>query len=601
MSNTFDPEAWQDEAPVQTYTNISKTAKISATSTDTAGDIETITQRIEAANVDITQGYDNWLNIAFALSEELGESGRSYFHRVSKFNPGYNQADADKQFDACLKSHKQGITIKSFFQKAKEAGIDLRTREYKSPKSPKCPKSPRRRNGDIGEIGESGDTSTEPLPTFSQLVADRLPFFLKRIADIGESPQETDALILGAITVLSGCLPKIYGVYDDETVYPNLFYFLTARASSGKGRIALCRNLALPIHRRLREAYDQAISVYQMQLAQWEGQDKKSRGPKPEKPRQSMLFIPANTSSTAVYQLLNDNDGKGLIFETEGDTLANAFASDFANFSDGFRKAFHHEPITYHRRANDEDVEIESPQLSTVLTGTPQQVVSLIKDAENGLFSRFIFYRLESKLEWKDVFAFQERKPLNEQFKDWGKEYTEFFDLLMSMPGIQFLFTHEQAQRFFHYFDQLQTQMFSIFKDDILASVRRLGVIFFRIAMIISAIRIMETGDCSEKLVCSDEDFETTLTICQVLVVHTARIFSELSQLDVSKTAGLTTNLKQKAFFNALPDEFDRQDYLAVAKATNIASSTAEKWVRALCYDSGPIERVQHGRYRKKQ
>ena len=60
---------------------------------------------------------------------------------------------------------------------------------------------------------------------------------------------------------------------------------------------------------------------------------------KPQKPAERMLFIPANNSTTGVFQLLSDNEGKGLIFETEGDTLAQAFKSDYGNYSDGFRKA----------------------------------------------------------------------------------------------------------------------------------------------------------------------------------------------------------------------------------------------------------------------
>src|SRR5690554_8197541 len=88
-----------------------------------------------------------------------------------------------------------------------------------------------------------------------------------------------------------------------------------------------------------------------------------------------MLFIPANNSSTGAYQLLGDSDGRGLIFETEGDTLAHAFKSDYGNYSDGFRKAFHHETISYYRRTDREFVDIESPCLSTVLSGTPKQEI----------------------------------------------------------------------------------------------------------------------------------------------------------------------------------------------------------------------------------
>ncbi|HAH23070.1 MAG TPA: DNA primase, partial [Prolixibacteraceae bacterium] len=85
------------------------------------------------------------------------------------------------------------------------------------------------------------------------------------------------------------------------------------------------------------------------------------------------------------------------IFETEGDTLAQAFKSDYGNYSDGFRKAFHHETISYYRRTDREFVEIDNPCLSTVLSSTPKQVAILIPNAENGMLSRFIFYHMNIK------------------------------------------------------------------------------------------------------------------------------------------------------------------------------------------------------------
>lgn len=598
--SSFNPEAWQEPSEQPAASKISKVADISSLPGTVSEDIETITYRIEAARVDITAGYDNWRDLGFALSSELGENGRSIFHRISCFNPDYNQQECDKQYDKCLRSHGTGITKSTFFQKAKDAGIDVHTGATKSPKSPKPPKSPHNANGDIGEIGDSGETPKEPMPTFSQDVEAHLPDYLKQISEVGESPQEKDALVLCAITVLSSCLPHIYGIYRYVKVYPNLFYFLTARASSGKGQLSLCRHLVLPIHRRMKEAYKEAFEIYEEQVAEWEGKDRKTRGPKPKKPAQSMLIIPANTSATAVYQLLNDNDGKGLIFETEGDTLANTFESDFGNFSDGFRKAFHHEPITYHRRANDEDVEIESPQLSTVLTGTPRQVISLIKDAENGLFSRFMFYRLESRLEWKDVISEETAYPLDEQFREWGRNYVEFFDQLSREQDMHFCMTPEQGKRFNEHFSRMQTRMVSVFEDDIVASVRRLGLICFRIAMILSALRIWETGDCSPKFYCTDEDFDTALTMIDTLSVHTAKVFGELASTDTDKLNAYSKGIRRQKFFEALPAEFDRQDYIEVAQQTGTPPSTAEKWVRALCSDSGPLEKVEHGRYRKK-
>ncbi len=77
---------------------------------------------------------------------------------------------------------------------------------------------------------------------------------------------------------------------------------------------------------------------------------------RPQEPPLRMLIIPANNSATGLFQILNDNKGIGLIFETEGDTLAQTFKSEHGNYSDGFRKAFHHEIISYNRRKDREFV-----------------------------------------------------------------------------------------------------------------------------------------------------------------------------------------------------------------------------------------------------
>ena len=152
---------------------------------------------------------------------------------------------------------------------------------------------------------------------------------------------------------------------------------------------------------------------------------------KPSKPPERMLFIPANNSVTGVYQLISDNEGKGLIFETEGDTLAQAFKSDYGNYSDGFRKAFHHETISYYRRTDREYVDIEKPCLSTVLSGTPKQVATLIPNAENGLFSRFMFYYMNIKPTWKNVFSSNSNNVgLDDYYNQLGSEFLGLYKTL---------------------------------------------------------------------------------------------------------------------------------------------------------------------------
>ena len=115
-------------------------------------DIDLITQRIEAASVDIAPNYADWRDLGFALADALGESGRNYYHRLSRFYPSYSQSETDKQYSACLASHGHGVTIKTLYHLAKSAGVSVSISQPS--KSPSLggvgeAKSPIPQNGDL--------------------------------------------------------------------------------------------------------------------------------------------------------------------------------------------------------------------------------------------------------------------------------------------------------------------------------------------------------------------------------------------------------------------------------------------------------------------
>ncbi len=313
-----------------------------------------------------------------------------------------------------------------------------------------------------------------------------------------------------------------------------------------------------------------------------------------------MLFIPANSSATAVYQVLNDNGGQGLMFETEGDTLANTFGSDYGNYSDGFRKAFHHETISYIRRKDREYVNIKSPKLSTLLTGTPRQILNLITDAENGLFSRFAFYYLNPKLVWNNVFANSGNETLEQYFQALGKEYNDFYNILKEYKDITFYLTADQEADFNATFNAWQTEYVESCGEEFIATVRRLGVIMFRLAMCLTTLRIMEHGSFDETMHCSDEDYATAKTIASVLIRHDARVFHTLantSPLPKTAIAAARQTTHQK-FFDALPEEFDRQAYIELATRMGLNPASIDRTVRKWC-NEGKLENPGYGKYRK--
>ena len=576
-------------------------------------DVEIIISRIEAAQTDITASYADWRDIGFALADEFGESGRDYYHRVSRFYSGYSLTDCNKQFDSCLKatpsSRGHGITIKTFFHLAKQAGIDVRAggKEHGAGSKETGEGRPEKGEGEKmrKEEKELQDTGSMPpapssqpsapcpdLPTLPDEVYVALPDFLQKVVAQCTSNEERDILLLGSLVTLSSCLPKVYGVYDGKRVYPNLYLFITAQASAGKGRLVHCKQLVKPVHWELRKETHQMKQQYEVEMREYNLQKGKDFNlEKPVKPPEKMLIIPANNSTTGVFQLLFDNGGKGLIFETEGDTLAQAFKSDYGNYSDGFRKAFHHETISYYRRTDREYVEIESPCLSTVLSGTPKQVATLIPNAENGLFSRFIFYFMNIKPVWKNVFA-SNNDGLEVYFDGLGQEFLPLYKALNENPAIRFCLTDEQQDQFHTFFKQIQEKYLTLQGMDYMATIRRLGLIAFRIAMVFTSLRLLETGDFSEKQVCTDEDFQTAISMVRILVKHSSHVYSELPE-DVKPTGKQN---KKEQFLDQLPGKFSHNDFIALAKKLAIAERSAVRYITIFC-EKGLIRRENQGTY----
>jgi hypothetical protein len=572
MTKIFNPKDWlsvpeQKEVPKKPINNKPTTV--------VANDIETYINALEQSGIDITDTYEKWRDIGFAISEEYGEAGRDYYHRISRNYSGYDHKECDEQYNKCLQAKGHGISIATLYHHLHQVGIKPKQQQQ------------------VVEVSQHPEEEKQPLPTIPTTVYNNIPTFLQQVVKPSSSNEERDILLLGALTAFSACFPKLFGVYDQRKVFSNLYLFVTAPASAGKGRLNQIKNLVNPVHKEKREQSKTLKQQHQVEMATYNMNKGKSETmEKPSKPPERMLFIPANNSVTGVYQLISDNEGRGLIFETEGDTLAQAFKSDYGNYSDGFRKAFHHETISYYRRTDREYVDIERPCLSTVLSGTPKQIQALVPSAENGLFSRFMFYYMNIKPTWKNVFQTDTTNGLDEYYDQLGKEFFGLYKTLKNNPDIEVRLTTEQQQKFNVFFEKLQTKYLNLQPDDYIATVRRLGLIAFRIIMLFSVFRIMEDGDVNQVRYCEDIDFDNTLEMISVLVKHSSKVFNDLpiAQKEVKRA-----NRKER-FLEALPYQFSRQDYLNIADKNKIPHKTAEGYITKFV-DAGLIHREAHNNY----
>lgn len=549
--------------------------------------------------------------------------------RLSSLHAGCTQEAAESQYDKCLRSGNSGITISTFFHLAKQAGISISMPNGKMAiwqngklkdhsdtqngaeisKSPNCQagnmeiseekeavnipntKYPYCQNGKT-DISDKWIFEEEELPFFPEEVYSHLPPFLDSVMRSAISPSDRDMLLIGAITVLSSTLVKVSGVYDERIVYPNLYLFVSADAGMGKGALTLCRELVVPINAELRAAA-------RLQSAEADSSKEKDTP-------MLALIIPANSSASAFIKTLADNNGTGLMFETEGDTLSQTLKSDYGNYSDTLRKAFHHEPVSLCRRKDREHLEIDCPKLSAVLAGTPGQVRNLIPDSENGLFCRFMFFNVRFEKGIRDVFAVTDSKQskteafrlLGEQYKELiGKIHREASAYEVRIPP--FLHGH-----FMDHYNQLNDECCEAIGNRMQGVVRRNGLMAFRIMMVLTIVRHM-TDDINHpmeegqplRLECTDEDYHTSLSMTETLLYHSAYMY-RLLEKPATRTSESIRNDRREILYNMLPDSFTKQEYLSVVRQLEYSESTCNKWIDRYVAENR-LRHCGHSKYEK--
>lgn len=461
---------------------------------DTRSDAVRIVNELAARHIDITETYKQWVSVAFALISEFGEQGREMFHMLSRQNSRYQYEESDRKFSSCLKSHGSGITIKTIFHLAKEAGVELANHENylheerrtgttttTSTTSPtgvvnneNIEKSTVlgcfNENVGVSDLSYLSYFPSEPHfsvtgYTFSdKLPLEDLPAFLAPIYEVHDNSVDRDKMLLGALNIISGlmggangtadCHCGIYGLYDARRVYAPLYNIVYGAAGSSKGEIAFCKRIAAPVKQEMRRQYEYEKQQYEQQMAQYEaqGKAKADRGEAPKEPPYRDPFVPGNSSSSAVYRAMDANGGWGMMFETEADTVSAMIASDYGNYSDLMRKAHHHEPISMNRVTDRIHIDIDEPKLSVFLTCTPGQLSALFTASsfENGLGSRILFYEMpEEKATFHDVFA-RKDEPLEETYRRMGDAFLPLYHELRERKNspLQFVMSSAQQQQF---------------------------------------------------------------------------------------------------------------------------------------------------------
>lgn len=424
---------------------------------------------------------------------------------------------------------------------------------------------------------EDDDSYLINTPTIPDSVYDNLPKILKDGADVFKSQREKDVFLTGALTILSGCIPNVSGVYGGRTVYPQLFSFILAPAASGKGVLQSAKELADKYHSvtlensmEQKKEYDIKIAEYR-RAQRYKKKEEEDEDEVPEEPPFKVVFIPANASNSSLIQHLQKNEGRGIICETEADTMGQALKNDWGSYSDLLRKAFHHEKISISRKTNNEYFEINNPQLAVALSGTPKQVFNIISSAEDGLFSRFLFYIFKTDNIWIDPSPFGNHINLTEHFAKLSITVYEMV-LFLSDAQTEISLSQEQWIKFNLTFNKYLQDISTFVSEDAQGVVKRLGLILYRFCMVFTTLRKFEALELATNIECLDEDFESALTLVEVYLQHSIIMFDNLPKQEEQGPFKSVENKKQ--FFEALPIRFTRKEAVDLGNVFNIKERT---------------------------
>ena len=399
----------------------------------------------------------------------------------------------------------------------------------------------------------------------------QLPWQVQQAISIAPEGEMRDMLLLSVLTNCAYSMPamRMYHGFPHHVYGPELMTMVLAPAASGKG-----------------------IMNYGKQLLQGI-----------EDEHGEFIYLPANTSSAALMSYLKMLKGRGIMMAAEIDTLSKALSSTTGGFSDTLRCMFEHETISKLRKGQEELIEIPDPHFNVLISGTYNQLKPLIKSRENGLMSRFASYVVKQTQDFDDrVWLDAEEGAVPQEvvlYQQLSKEISQRYAWMKkSKHYCYFYLTDAQRKSITRMFRGMYETLRPAFGNEFDSILKRMPVIMKRIGMILTGFRLDMSQPLPERVVCSDDDFETMMLMGHKLLLHSAMMYQMLPTSKDAAPGEIGQSLIQKQFFQMLPTDFTKQDAIKSAEVLGIAKSTMGEWLKKFT-ESAHIERVAHGQYHK--
>lgn len=401
------------------------------------------------------------------------------------------------------------------------------------------------------------------------------PRLLQDIMALENNPLYKEYLLLASCMSFGQLFDTItfdYGSELDQHLQMNLI--IVAKSGSGKGKLSIVRKL-------LEKVHDRISAGSKLEKEEWLRRRAEGDDTTPPPPNKS-LFLPGNTTDAALLNILAENDGRGIMLESELDTINTAMKSKYGGFSATIRNAFNGERLSINRRTDNTLVEIKDPHFSLIASGTYDQVRSFFEgQIQNGLFSRFCFYPIETPREWISPFNTNASSAHISSLQERLERL--FLNFLTTKATIDI--SYEQKMEM----DSFMKEIFDEYKEftdkDSDSCIFRMGLIFFRIAAVISLLEY-EDKPAPTTVTISRKAFDFAKEFVESMLPFTFKMWDFLNSADEKHVIG-------KDVLDQLPGKFTTQDIMQFKP-----KPTAHRYIKAW-EASNLITKSSRGEYRK--
>ena len=398
----------------------------------------------------------------------------------------------------------------------------------------------------------------------------QLPESLKQMVSLASTPEEQDIILMATLAAASACVPNLYFRYGmtGKKYYANLQCFILAAAASGKG----IANQSLEMVRVIDEQYP--------------------------------MLIAGDSTLAAFYKALEEQNGCGYMHESEGSVITDIWKAGAANYNTALRKAAEHEPISRNRVKGAS--EIKNPRLSMLLTGTFNQYRALVPSVENGYFSRLLTVVIPSTNGFDKRYVSskggQSIIPLQV-----GRQLLSTYETLLNGEEREWSLTDAQKERLGNHLETEYSTLIGLLGENFHSAVVRMAVQIERMAMILTAMRGMESkanngdkniAEMQNVLLCSDSDYETAEMIGNKMLLHAAAAYRMIDGDKQDVVPEIKPIDQRKVLLDQLKPEYKLQELISEAKAQGISRATVIRW-NDRWLEEGRVTKIEYGHYRK--